>query len=150
VSLRLEPLPAGAAAPLSRLHRLCFPEDPWDEASCGAILAMPGCFGVLAWEGAAPVGFAVALDTGDACEMLSLGVVPERRRRGAGAALLGAVAGEARRRGARALLLEVAEDNPAAAALYAAHGFAAIGRRARYYRRGRHLVDAVVLRLHLR
>jgi ribosomal-protein-alanine N-acetyltransferase len=147
VSGRVEPLPAGAAEPLSRLHRLCFPDDPWDGASCGGILAMPGCFGVLAWEDAAPVGFAVVLDTGGECEILSLGVVPDRRRRGIGAALLAAVAREARRRGAPALLLEVAEDNAAAAALYAAHGFVAIGRRARYYRRGRQFFDAIVLRL---
>ncbi|HJU19388.1 MAG TPA: PCRF domain-containing protein, partial [Stellaceae bacterium] len=48
-----------------------------------------------------------------------------------------------------ALMLEMAEDNTAAAALYAAHGFVPIGRRPRYYRRGRHFVDALVLRLRL-
>lgn len=149
MSYRIEPVPAGAAAPLARLHRLCFPEDPWDEADCGAILGMPGCFGFLARQGGVPVGFALALDLGGECEILSLGVVPGRRRRGAGTALLTATAEEARRRGARALVLEVAVDNKAAAALYAAHGFVAIGRRADYYRRGRRLVDALVLRLSL-
>lgn len=147
MSCRLEPLPAGAALPLSRLHRLCFPDDPWDAAACGEILAMPGCFGLLAWEETAPVGFGLALAVGEVCEVLALGVIPERRRGGIGHALVAALIGAARQRGGSALLLEMAEDNAAAAALYAGHGFVAIGRRARYYRRGRHAVDAVVLRL---
>lgn len=149
MSRRIGPLPPGAGGPLARLHGLCFPDDPWDGTACDAILAMPGCFGLIAWEDEAPVGFALALDLGGEGELLSLGVVPERRRRGVGAALLAAVLAEARRRGGRALLLEVADDNAAAAALYAAHGFVAIGRRRRYYRRGRALIDARVLRLSL-
>lgn len=147
MSCRLKPLPGGAALPLSRLHRLCFPDDPWDETACREILAMSGCFGVLAWQDEAPVGFGLALAAGEVCEVLSLGVVPKRRRRGAGTALIAALAQEARRRGAAALLLEAAADNVAAAALYAAQGFVAIGQRDRYYRRGRHFVDAIVLRL---
>jgi ribosomal-protein-alanine N-acetyltransferase len=149
VSCHIAPLPPGAAEPLSRLHRLCFPDDPWDETACCEILGMPGCFGFVAWQDAAPIGFALALDLGGTCEILSLGVIPDRRRRGAGAALLAAITAEARRRGGRALVLEVAEDNPVARALYAARGFVAIGRRARYYRRGRQFADALVLRLHL-
>jgi ribosomal-protein-alanine N-acetyltransferase len=149
VSCHIAPLPPDAAEPLSRLHRLCFPDDPWDGTACREILDMLGCFGFVAWEDAAPIGFALALDLGGTCEILSLGVAPDRRRRGAGAALLATITTEARRRGSRALVLEVAEDNPAAAALYVAHGFVAIGRRAHYYRRGRQFVDALVLQLHL-
>lgn len=110
---------------------------------------MPGGFGILAWQGESPIGFVLALDLRGECEVLSLGVVPERRRRGAGAALIAALAQEARRRGAQSLVLEVAEDNIAAAALYAACGFVAIGRRPDYYRRFGHFVDALVLRLRL-
>lgn len=144
---RIEPLPPDAAEPLSRLHLLCFPDDPWDAAACREILGMPGCFGFVAWEEATPIGFALVLDLGDTCEILSLGVVPDQRRRGVGAALLAAITAAARRRGAAALTLEVAEDNPAAAALYAAHGFVAIARRTHYYHRDRQSVDALVLRL---
>jgi ribosomal-protein-alanine N-acetyltransferase len=39
------------------------------------------------------------------------------------------------RAGARPVLLEVAEDNPAAIALYGNTGFAVVGRRPAYYRR---------------
>ncbi|MGH7110273.1 MAG: GNAT family N-acetyltransferase [Stellaceae bacterium] len=147
MSCRLEPLPAGAALPLSQLHRLCFPDDPWDAAACGEILAMPGCFGLLAWEEAGPVGFGLTLTAGEVCEVLALGVTPERRRGGIGGALMTALVAAARQRGSHTLLLEMAEDNATAAALYAAHGFVAVGRRARYYRRARHAVDALVLRL---
>jgi ribosomal-protein-alanine N-acetyltransferase len=143
------PLPSGAAAPLSHLHRLCFPDDPWDRTACDQILAMPGCFGIIARHGESPIGFVLALDLRGECEVLSLGVIPERRRRGAGAALITALIEAARRRGAHALVLEVAEDNIAAAALYAACGFVAIGRRPHYYRRPGHFVDALVLRLRL-
>jgi ribosomal-protein-alanine N-acetyltransferase len=146
VNCRIAPLPPGAALPLSQLHRLCFPDDPWDEAACAAILGMPGCFGLLAWRDETPIGFVLALDLGGECEILSLGVVPARRRRGVGAALLAALGAAARRRGAQSLVLETAEDNAAAGALYAAHGFVTIGRRAHYYRRERHFVDALVLR----
>jgi ribosomal-protein-alanine N-acetyltransferase len=149
VSIRCTPLPPGAAAPLSQLHRRCFPDDPWDGAACGEVLAMPGCFGILAWQGKAPIGFALALDLRGECEVISLGVVPERRRRGVGTALIAALIAAARGRGARSLVLEVAEDNIAAAALYAACGFVAIGRRPDYYRRFRQFVDALVLRLRL-
>jgi ribosomal-protein-alanine N-acetyltransferase len=149
VSIRCAPLPPGAAAPLSQLHRLCFPDDPWDREACDAILAMPGFFGILTWQDETPIGFALALDLRGECEVLSLGVIPERRRRGAGAALIAALAEEARRRGAQSLVLEVAEDNIAAAALYAACGFVAIARRPHYYRRLGHLVDASVLRRRL-
>jgi ribosomal-protein-alanine N-acetyltransferase len=107
---------------------------------------MPRCFGLLAWEDAMPVGLGLGLDLGGECEILSLGVVPERRRRGIGAALLAAIGAVARRRGAQSLVLEVAEDNRAAKVLYAAHGFVMIGRRVHYYRRGRHSIAALVLR----
>jgi ribosomal-protein-alanine N-acetyltransferase len=60
---------------------------------------------------------------------------------------MAAVAREAARRGCASLVLEVAEDNSVAGALYAGLGFAAVGRRSGYYRRadGR-AADAMILR----
>ena len=83
---------------------------------------------------------------GEEGEILTLGVIPDRRRSGVGSALLAAIVAEARGQGLRALFLEVAQDNSAARALYAAHGFVQIGRRANYYRRPSGLADALVLR----
>ena len=66
-------------------------------------------------------------DLGDECEILSLGVVPERRRRGIGSALLAAIGEEAGRRGGHRVFLEVAADNAAARALYSTSGFIQVG-----------------------
>lgn len=137
------------AQPLSMLHRACFPEDPWDLAAMTDILRMPGCFGGVAWSPAEPVGFALALALGEESEILTLGVVPAKRRVGIGAALLDSVCAAARRGGARSVVLEVAADNNAARALYAGRGFVAVGRRPDYYRRRRLPIDALVLRLGL-
>jgi [ribosomal protein S18]-alanine N-acetyltransferase len=110
-------------------------------------MAITGFFGRIGWEDDEASGLALAQGLGPECEILALGVVPERRRAGIGTALLASVVCEARRRGARNLFLEVADDNTAARALYAAGGFVQIGRRTNYYRRVSGLVDALVLRL---
>ncbi len=149
--IRFEPLPRQAiealATPLAKLHGTCFPDDPWPPQAITGIMAMLGCFGRIAWEDAGPTGLALAQSLGEECEILTLGVVPARRRTGIGAALLASIVEEARQQGARNLFLEVADDNVAARALYATHGFVQIGRRANYYRRVSGLIDALVLRL---
>ena len=109
------------AVPLSMLHRACFPEEPWEPRAMAKIMAMAGFFGWIAWEDDDPVGFALALDLGDECEILALGVVPGlaagRDRNGACSRR-----SATRRCGAAcdSVLLEVAADNVAARALYAA------------------------------
>jgi ribosomal-protein-alanine N-acetyltransferase len=143
---------ATVAGPLSQLHRACFPDDPWPPQAVSEIIAMPGVFGQITYaaegKGAASMsGLALAQCLGPECELLTLGVVAARRRTGIGRILLAAIIGEARQRGAGTLFLEVAEDNCAARALYAACGFVQIGRRSNYYRRRSGLADALVLRL---
>ena len=91
------------------------------------IIALAGRFGRIAWEDEKPAGFVLARDLGDECEILSLGVVPERRRRGTGSALLAAIGEEAGRRGGHRVVLEVAADNDAARALYSTSGFIQVG-----------------------
>jgi ribosomal-protein-alanine N-acetyltransferase len=127
------------------LHRACFPDDPWQPQEMARVMALVGFFGRVAWEGDEPTGFALALDLGAECELLALGVAPERRRAGTGAALLRAICAEALRRRRDRIFLEVAADNTAARALYAGEGFIQIGRRANYYRRAAGRVDALVL-----
>ena len=140
------PLPAGAAVPLSVMHRAAFPEDPWDAAALERILALSGGFGYLAWQEGSPAGFILARDLGGEVEILSLGVLSARRRRGIGRALLDSVVAEAQRRRAGSLVLEVATENDAAGRLYAACGFVQVGRRPRYYRRADGRADALILR----
>jgi ribosomal-protein-alanine N-acetyltransferase len=151
VNRRLEPVAREAATllatPLSQLHHACFPDDPWPPQALAEIISLRGFFGQIVWEDDEPAGLALAQDLAAECEILSVGVVPGRRRGGIGAMLLSALVEEAARRRARTMFLEVAEDNSAARALYAASGFVQIGRRTNYYRRASGLVDALVLRL---
>ncbi|WP_376087518.1 GNAT family N-acetyltransferase [Roseomonas sp. CCTCC AB2023176] len=100
---------------------------------------MPGAFGWVE-EG----GFVLARAVAGEAEVLTIAVLPERRRAGLGWSLLVAAVAEAGRRGAAALFLEVSEANAAARALYARAGAVEVGRRRRYYVDG---TDALVLRI---
>ncbi len=151
-------LPAGPFDPplLAELHRRCFdaPDERfWDGAAVAGLLAAPGVVGLIRTVGpanaATPVGFALIRVASGEAEILSIGVVPEARRRGHGRALLLAAAAHARPLGAAAGYLEVAADNHAARALYHGGGFRQVGRRADYYRRRDGGADALVLRTRL-
>lgn len=121
-------------AVLARLHAEAF--DPeWGQDEIASLLAMPGAFGLLARSAETPVGFLIARVAAGEAEILSLGVVPLRRRHGVGRMLLDAALAAAAAEGAERIFLEVAEDNTAARALYAAAGFQSVGRRPGYYRR---------------
>jgi ribosomal-protein-alanine N-acetyltransferase len=150
VSRPVTPIPAGAAVPLSAMHRAAFPEDPWDAAALERIFALSGGFGYLAWQGDppddSPAGFILARDLGGEVEILSVGVLPEWRRQGIGRALMAAVVAQAERLRAGSLVLEVATENEAALRLYAGFGFVPVGRRPRYYRRIGGRSDALILR----
>ena len=63
----------------------------------------------------------------DAGYLISMWVAPEARRQGTGSALVGAVIQWARAQGLERLLLDVAEMNAAAIALYARTGFVPTG-----------------------
>ena len=143
---RIEPIPEAAIEPLANLHRACFPDDPWEVAALSRIMALSGGFGWLVWEDEEPAGFVLIRDLGNECEILSLGVTPRWLRRGIAQTLLDTAFAEATRRGLASVVLEVAVDNEPAANLYAATGFVAVGRRARYYRRPDGRIDARILR----
>ncbi len=118
------------AEALAAIHAACFPPGArWDAAAFAAQLSLPGTFAEIAPEGGMSLLRAVA---GEA-EILTLAVAPPFRRRGLGRALLDAAISAAARHGARVLFLEVAADNVAARALYAAAGFRPLGRRRHYY-----------------
>lgn len=145
-------------AVLSALHGGCF-EDSWSTQSMFEVLTSPG---VRAWLAIAtaksagaraqamPAGFAIARVAADEAELLSIGVIARFRRLGVATELLSHVIDHATGCGARRLFLEVAEDNHAAQALYAAHGFTMVGRRPDYYRSRRGITTAALtLRRHL-
>ena len=126
---------------LAALHGACF-DDPWDAAAMADILAMPGTFGWIALDGPHPAGFVLCRVAADEVEILSVGVIPDRRGEGSGRRLLAAALDGAVARGAKAMALEVAADNAAARALYDGAGFVKVGARPRYYQRHNGPVDA--------
>jgi ribosomal-protein-alanine N-acetyltransferase len=130
---------------LALMHAAGFTESwdrPWSRQSFADILAMPGCFGLLAAiDRAEPAGFGLTLASGEEVELLLLSVLPAWRRQGVGHRLLLGLLDQAYRGGARRALLEVAAPNAAAIALYERAGFTACGRRRNYYAPG---IDAVI------
>ena len=141
----LRPLQATELASLARLHGICF-ADAWSETMLAELLASPGVFGILAEAGE---GFVLVRAIAGEAEILSIGVIPDHRRKGIGRALLSAAAVEARRRGAERLFLEVASDNGPALALYRRAGFVKVGRRTGYYHRRTGTVAAEILAIDL-
>jgi [ribosomal protein S18]-alanine N-acetyltransferase len=89
------------------------------------------------------IGWAGIRVIGTDAEVLTIGVIPNARRRGVGSGMLAALMTEARRRGARQVLLEVRVDNLPARQLYRREGFTELGIRRGYYDNGR--VDAVMM-----
>lgn len=127
------------AARLAALHARAFPE-PWPETAFTELLARPE---TRLHE--MDDGFILTRRIMDEAEILTLAVDPTARRRGVGRRLVEAAAADLAQEGARRLFLEVAADNTAGQALYAATGFSGIGVRRAYYRRPGGAVDALVL-----
>ena len=80
-------------------------------------------------------------------DVVDLFVAAPYRQQGVGEALLRCGVQWARRAGHDGAVLEVADDNEAAKALYGKIGFAPVGRRANYYRVGSQAMDALLLRV---
>ena len=130
---------------LAALHQSCFgstpdPSEIWSARALAELLALPGSFALLACDADRPFGYLFARNLPSArpddCEILSLGVVPMARRQGLARQLLRSAWQRAEGLGAKRLILEVAEDNRAARALYESLGFRCEGRRHGYYKRG--------------
>jgi [ribosomal protein S18]-alanine N-acetyltransferase len=96
-------------------------------------------YALLAAHGGEPIGdepavaFYLSRHGFEEEELLLLAVDPAHRRSGLAGTLLNRLCTDAKARGAARLLLEMRANNPAEA-LYLAHGFTPIGRRAQYYR----------------
>ncbi|MBV8578436.1 MAG: GNAT family N-acetyltransferase [Acetobacteraceae bacterium] len=131
------------AATIAAIHAGSFPDkQAWGTNAISLLLGLPSSFAFLHPDGGMVIGRAAA---GEA-EVLSLAVAPEVRCRGIGGALLAAAMEEAARRRASAIFLEVSATNSRVLDLYARAGFAAVGRRSRYYANGS---DALVMRASL-
>ena len=122
---------------LVQAHAACF-APPSHDNTIAETFYLAGVFGMIGTDkmDGATTGFAVCRVVLEEAELLSIGVIPEKRRLGWGRALLRAVFSEAHAKGASAIVLEVAEGNGAAQSLYRAQGVICVGKRARYYDAG--------------
>ena len=143
-----------AEAPvMAAVHIQAF-EKSWREDEFEDLLDGEGIFGFVAEddEGAdhAPWGVILCRVAAGEMEILTVGVAPAARRRGAAGALIAAALPVARELGAETAFLEVAVDNDGAIALYEGLGFVRAGLRKSYYDRGAEgVMDALVMRLDL-
>jgi ribosomal-protein-alanine N-acetyltransferase len=120
-------------------------ERPWRAAAWHSVLRMPGCIGLIADRTGRPAGLAAVRMAADEAELLMIAVAPAARRQGVGLSLLSAVIAWAGAAGARRLILEVAEPNAPARALYAGAGFHVVGRRPDYYEFANCFASAVIM-----
>ncbi|MTH62669.1 GNAT family N-acetyltransferase [Paracoccus shanxieyensis] len=125
---------------LADLHLRCFGMHPrpWSAAEIEDLLASRLNFLIQM-----PQGFLIGRSVADEAELLTLAVAPEARRQGIARGLIGDFRQSAKARGAVEAFLEVASDNAAARALYAADGWAQVGQRRNYYAPG---IDAILMR----
>jgi ribosomal protein S18 acetylase RimI-like enzyme len=119
-----------------RLEHACFDDDAWSLLDVVAALAWPGVVRVRAMAGGRLVGFAMGdpIWRQDVSMITTIGVDPDFRRHGIGAALLEEC--ETRLPGER-IRLTVREDNDSAIRLYARFGYVHKSRLPNYYRKGR-------------
>ena len=154
--VEIRPLAEGEGAVLDALYAECL-DEPLAAPVRASLLASPGMWASIAWveaeaeagaaEGRAAAGFVMARSIAGEAEIVGIGVLPQRRRAGIGGALLADAMVRAAALGAEAIFLEVAEDNPAAVALYRSAGFRPVGRRPGYYRRKSKLpIAALIMR----
>jgi ribosomal-protein-alanine N-acetyltransferase len=131
------------------LHKACFREI-WNERSIAEILKMAGAIGLLIGANKKrPQGFILLRVAADEAEIISIGVVPEARKKGLASTLLLESIKRAVMSNAIKMLFEVAEDNNAARAFYEKFGFQIIGRRPGYYRRSSKNLDALIYSLNI-
>jgi ribosomal-protein-alanine N-acetyltransferase len=106
----------------------------WTEQSLEEALTWAGGVPLVSESDGEITGFLLGRQVGDEAEILNLGVLPAKRRRGEGAALLERALAEFRTRAVRRVFLEVRESNETAIGFYEKQEFSRTGRRPGYYR----------------
>jgi ribosomal-protein-alanine N-acetyltransferase len=108
--------------------------EAWTRSQLSGILPMAGVNLTLAVDRRtrAVIGFSLVRTVADESELLLIGVLPGRHRRGIGTLLLNHFLDRARGAGIGRVHLEVRDGNPATG-MYLAAGFSPVGRRRNYY-----------------
>ena len=142
----VEPASLRDAPALARIHAASFHRG-WGEGEFERMLAERNTLVHRLRMGRKIIGFAMSRIASDEAEILSIAVAESHRGRGLSGNLLLTHLGHLAGRGVRTVFLEVEENNQPARRLYERAGFAAVGRRERYYRQpGGEPMDALLMR----
>ena len=145
---RLEPMRVTHLDALLPIEQQAYTH-PWTRGNFIDALAA-GYQSQLLLAGETLVGYFVAMRGVDEVHLLNLTVAPEFQRQGWARVLLDALALWSRGQQAEWLWLEVRVSNLRARQIYAAHGYAVVGERKRYYpAHGGQREDAIVMSLKL-
>ena len=112
---------------LANLHKKCFPNKPWS-ADDFRDLKRSGCEIIMSEN-----GFIVYRIAVDECEIITIGVNPEKRRLGIASAMIGIIEKTIKSQGVKKIFLEVSSNNIPAQKLYGNCGFKTVGLRPKYY-----------------
>jgi ribosomal-protein-alanine N-acetyltransferase len=133
VAFRIRPATVDDLADVMEVELASF-TDPWSEQAYRDSLESDRAVMHVAVDPAGRiVGHSVTYFAADEAELATIAVAASVRRSGIGRGLLDQSVAECRVRGSRKLFLEVRASNTGAQAMYAAAGFAAVGRRRAYY-----------------
>jgi [ribosomal protein S18]-alanine N-acetyltransferase len=123
---------------VQRLEKALFGELAWSEHALAAELDQTtgDRLFLLAVDNDECVGYAIVVLLGTAADLLRIAVAASAQRTGVATALLDAAAAWSRERGATEMILDVAETNAPAIALYERAGFERSTVRDRYYATG--------------
>ena len=151
--LPLKIVPAGVAHArvLAELHQACFAKG-WSEDAFTGLLGTPGAAAALVLPGgdpATPVGFVLYRCAAEECEIITLCVAPDDRRKGAARQLLEFLHAELSSTGVTEIFLEVEESNKPAIRLYEGSGYLQTGTRKNYYDTADGRRDALLFRCSL-
>ena len=133
-------------AEMAQLHRAePTGQRAWSEAEFSAMLSASNALSVTC-----EAGFAVGQVILDEAELFLIMIEPEHRKQGVGHRILALFEQQAFQNTVRRIILEVADTNAAARALYSANGYQQIAVRKNYYTfpNGSH-ADAIVMEKHL-
>lgn len=137
---------------MASLEQRIFPEDPWPAHDIASMAEMPYIFSFIVEDADEPIGYAMIQGAPKSvADILTIGVVPEHRRKGGAEALLEAMFDAVRKIGVETVYLEVRESNKGAHKFYEKHGGEFEGKRPRYFRalEGMPAEDAFVYRFAL-
>ena len=130
------------------LDKALFPYSPWSASQYKEEFSSPTRHFVVALDkDQSIIGYAGIFAPGEAeADVLTVGVIPEHRRKGIAIALMALITDWARSQGSTAMMLEVKTDNLEAIAMYESLGYSQLSIRKDYFGSG---LDALVMRKEL-